>query len=164
MFLYWNNRIPVKNKIKIIEEIWIKFLRIGFTSIEAISDSLSFKFRGFNHIWPSYHPDSSYSTFSDVNLLNILIQPRYSLIDISKGRDKLLKRLMKMYFNICVLKYMLPDEITIKTRKVAIQKLINTSVNDFFDFAQENIYDLDNSRNSLVGCCSFGTGHLDSFI
>jgi len=24
--------------------------------------------------------------------------------------------------------------------------------------------DLDNSINSFVGCCSLGTGHLDSFI
>ena len=36
--------------------------------------------------------------------------------------------------------------------------------NDFFVFGQEKIIDLDNSINSFVGCCSLGTGHLDSFI
>jgi len=63
--------MPDKAKIEIIERICIKFFRIGFTSIEAISDSFSFKTNGFSHTWPSYHPDSSYSTFSDVNLLNM---------------------------------------------------------------------------------------------
>jgi len=62
--------MPDKTKTEIIEKICIKFFKIGFTSIEAISDSFSFKANGFSHTWPSYHPDSSYSTFSDVNLLN----------------------------------------------------------------------------------------------
>jgi len=37
-------------------------------------------------------------------------------------------------------------------------------INDFFVFGQENIIDFDNSMNSFVGCCSMGTGQLDSFI
>ena len=63
--------MPDNARAEIIEKIWIKFCRMGFTSIEAISDSFSFKTRGFIHTWPSYQPDSSYSTLSDVNLLNI---------------------------------------------------------------------------------------------
>ena len=74
--------MPDKAKTEIIEKIWIKFFKIGFTSIEAISDSFSFKTIGFSHTCPSYQPDSSYSTFSDINLLNIWFQPRYNLIDI----------------------------------------------------------------------------------
>ena len=61
--------MPDKANIKIIEIICIKFFKMGFTSIEAISDSFSFKTNGFIHTCPSYQPDSSYSTFSDVNLL-----------------------------------------------------------------------------------------------
>ena len=41
--------MPDKAKTEMIERIWIKFLKIGFTSIEAISDSLSFKANGFSH-------------------------------------------------------------------------------------------------------------------
>ena len=63
--------MPDKAKTEIIEKICIKFFKIGFTSIEAISDSFSFKTNGFIHTWPSYQPDSSYSTLSDVNLLNM---------------------------------------------------------------------------------------------
>ena len=37
-------------------------------------------------------------------------------------------------------------------------------ISDFFVFGQENMIDFDNSINSFVGCCSLGTGHLDSFI
>jgi len=37
-------------------------------------------------------------------------------------------------------------------------------IKDFFVFGQEKILDFDNSMNSFVGCCSLGTGHLDSFI
>jgi len=68
------------------------------------------------------------------------------------GKDKLVKRLNKIYFSVEVLKYVLPEEITIKTRKVANQNLSNTKENDFFDFGQEKILDLDSSINSLVGC------------
>ena len=63
-----------------------------------------------------------------------------------------------------VLKYILPEEITRKRIKAKNQILINTSINDFFVFGQEKIFDFDNSMNSFVGCCSLGTGHLDSFI
>ena len=58
-----------------------------------------------------------------------------------------------------VLKYILPEEITRKRIKANIQILINTSINDFFVFGQEKIFDFDNSINSFVGCCSLGTGH-----
>ena len=47
---------------------------------------------------------------------------------------------------------------------VPIQNFNNISENDFFDFGHEKILDFDNSINSLVGCCSLGTGHIDSFI
>ena len=63
-----------------------------------------------------------------------------------------------------VLKYILPEEIRINKRKVPTQNLTNTRISDFFVFGQEKIIDFDNSINSLVGCCSLGTGHLDSFI
>ena len=63
-----------------------------------------------------------------------------------------------------VLKYILPEEITRKRIKANNQILINTSINDFFVFGQEKIFDFDNSINSFVGCCSLGTGHLDSLM
>ena len=68
------------------------------------------------------------------------------------GKDKLVKRLNKIYFSVEVVKYVLPEEIIIKTRKVTNQNLSNTKENDFFDFGQEKILDLDSSINSLVGC------------
>ena len=108
--------MPDKAKTEIIERIWIKFFKIGFTSIDAISDSFSFKTNGFSHTWPSYQPDSSYSTFSDINLLNIWFQPRYNLIEIKRGIDKLLKKLNRIYLKRYVLKYTLPEEI-IRNRK-----------------------------------------------
>ena len=147
-----------------IEKIWIKFFKIGFTSIDAISDSFSFKTNGFIHTWPSYQPDSSYSTFSEFNLLNTCFQPRYNLIEIKRGIDKLLKKLNRMYFKRNVLKYILPEEITRNRTKAPNQNLSNTRIRDFFDFGQEKMTDFDNSINSFVGCCSLGTGHLDSFI
>ena len=156
--------MPDKAKTEIIERIWIKFFKIGFTSIEAISDSFSFKTNGFSHTWPSYQPDSSYSTLSEVNLLNTWFQPRYNLIEIKRGIDKLLKKLIKTYFKIDVLKYTLPDEIIRNKKKAPNQNLINTKISDFFVFGQEKIVDFDNSMNSFVGCCSLGTGHLDWFI
>ena len=146
------------------EKIWIKFFKMGFTSIEAISDSFSFKTSGFIHTWPSYQPDSSYSTLSDVNLLNTWFQPRYSLMEIKRGIDKLLKKLNRIYFKRDVLKYILPEEITRNITKVNNQNLINTRIRDFFVFGQEKIMDSDNSMYSFVGCCSLGTGHLESFI
>ena len=73
-------------------------------------------------------------------------------MDKRMGKDKLVKRLNKIYFSVEVLKYVLPEEITINTRKVTNQNLSNTKENDFFDFGQEKILDLDSSINSLVGC------------
>ena len=62
------------------------------------------------------------------------------------------------------MKYILPEEIIRNRKKEPIQNLIKIIISDFFVFGQEKIIDLDNSKNSLVGCCSLGTGHLDSFI
>ena len=59
---------------------------------------------------------------------------------------------------------MLPEEITRNKKKAITQNLINTKISDFFVFGQEKIVDFDNAINSFVGCCSKGTGHLDSFI
>ena len=115
--------MPDKAKTKIIEKIWIKLFKMGFTSIVAISDSFSFKTNGFIHTWPSYQPDSSYSTLSDVNLLNTCFHPRYSLIIIKSGIDKLLKKLNRIYFKRDVLKYTLPEEITRNRTKAPIQNL-----------------------------------------
>ena len=125
---------------------------MGFTSIEAISDSFSFRIKGFIHTWPSYHPDSSYSTFSDVNLLYMCFQPRYNLIAINSGMARLLKKLKRIYFKSDVLKYTLPEEITRNRTKAATQNLINTMINDFFVFGQEKIMDFDSSMYSFVGC------------
>ncbi len=69
-----------------------------------------------------------------------------------------------MYFKRYVLKYILPEEITRNITKAPNQNLSNTRIRDFFDFGQEKMTDFDNSINSFVGCCSLGTGHLDSFI
>ena len=113
--------MPERANTEIIEKIWIKFFKIGFTSIEAISDSFSFKANGFSHTWPSYHPDSSYSTFSDVNLLNMWFQPKYNLIEIKRGIDKLLKKLNRIYFKRDVLKYTLPEDITRNKTKATAQ-------------------------------------------
>ena len=63
-----------------------------------------------------------------------------------------------------VLKYILPEEITTNRKKAPNQNLSNTKINDVFVFGQEKILDFDNSINSFVGCCSLGTGHLDSFM
>ena len=162
--LYWKSKIPDKAKTEIIEKIWIKFFKIGFTSIEAISDSFSFKTNGFSHTWPSYQPDSSYSTFSDINLLKIWFHPKYSLIDIKRGIDKLLKKLNKIYLKRDVLKYTLPEEMTRNRTKAPTQNFAKINISDFFVFGQEKILDFDNCMNSFVGYCSFGTGHLGSFI
>ena len=62
------------------------------------------------------------------------------------------------------MKYILPEEIIRNTTKEPTQNLISAKISDFFDFGQEKIVDFDNSMNSFVGCCSLGTGHLDSFI
>ena len=61
-----------------------------------------------------------------------------------------------------VLKYTLPEAMTRNIANVPIQNFINIRISDFFVFGQEKILDLDNSMNSFEGCCSLGTGHLDS--
>ena len=86
------------------------------------------------------------------------------MIEIKKGMDKLLKKLNNTYFKREVLKYILPEEIKRNNSKAPIQNLINTIIRVFFVLGQEKNKDLDNSRYSFVGCCSFGTGHLDSLI
>ena len=63
-----------------------------------------------------------------------------------------------------VLKYTLPEEITRNKTKDPNQNLINTRRSDFLFFGKEKTIDFDNSMNSFVGCCSLGTGHLDSLI
>ena len=62
------------------------------------------------------------------------------------------------------MKYILPEEITRNRIKVPTQNFINTKISDLFVFGQEKMLDFVNSINSFVGCCSLGTGHLDSFI
>ena len=69
-----------------------------------------------------------------------------------------------MYFRGDVLKYTLPEEMTRNRTKAPTQNFIKIRISDFFVFGQEKILDFDNSMNSFVGCCSLGTGHLDSFI
>ena len=68
------------------------------------------------------------------------------------GKDKLLKKLNKMYLNVEVSKYALPVEITTNIKNVPIQNFSRINEKDFFDFGQENILDFDNSINSFVGC------------
>ena len=82
-------------------------------------------------------------------------------MEISRGIDKLLKKLNRIYLEGNVLKYTLPEEITRNRRKAPTQNFIKISISDFFVFGQEKILDFDNSMNSFVGCCSLGTGHLD---
>jgi hypothetical protein len=69
-----------------------------------------------------------------------------------------------MYLKMDVLKYTLPEEMTRNRTKAPTQNFIKIRIRDFFDLGQEKILDFDNSMNSFVGCCSLGTGHLDSFI
>ena len=85
-------------------------------------------------------------------------------MDIKRGIDKLLKKLNNIYLKRYVLKYALPEEIIRNRTNAPTQNLINTKISDFFVFGQEKIIDFDNSMNSFVGCCSLGTGHLDSFM
>ena len=83
---------------------------------------------------------------------------------IKRGIDKLLKKLNRIYLKVDVLKYTLPEEITRNRIKAPTQNFIKIRISDFFVFGQEKILDFDNSMNSFVGCCSLGTGHLNSFI
>ena len=69
-----------------------------------------------------------------------------------------------MYFNMDVLKYTLPEEMTRNKIKAIAQNLIKTKISIFLVFGQEKIKDFDNAMYSFVGCCSLGTGHLHSFI
>jgi len=62
------------------------------------------------------------------------------------------------------MQYTIPEEITRNRTKAPAQNFIYISISDFLVFGQEKILDFDNSMNSFVGCCSLGTGHLDSFI
>ena len=48
--------------------------------------------------------------------------------------------------------------------KAPNQNFVKMRIRDFFVFGQEKILDFVNSMNSFVGCCSLGTGHLESFI
>ena len=68
------------------------------------------------------------------------------------GKDKLLKKLNKMYLNVEVSKYTLPEEITTNIKNVPIQNFSKIKEKTFFDFGQVNILDFDNSINSFVGC------------
>ena len=78
--------------------------------------------------------------------------------------DKLLKKLISIYFSGYVLKYILPEEMIRNKKKATTQNFIKTKLSDFFVFGQEKIVDFDNSINSFVGCCSLGTGHFESFM
>ena len=85
-------------------------------------------------------------------------------MEIRSGIDKLLKKLISMYLKIDFSKYILPEEITRKITKATNQNFINTKISDFLVFGQEKMIDFDNSMNSFVGCCSLGTGHLESLM
>ena len=85
-------------------------------------------------------------------------------MEIKRGIDKLLKKLIRLYLKMDVLKYTLPDEITRNKTKAPTQNFIKVGISEVFVFGQEKNRDFDNSMNSFVGCCSLGTGHLDSFI
>ena len=85
-------------------------------------------------------------------------------MEIRRGIDKLLKKLISMYLKIDFSKYILPEEITRKITKATNQNFINTKISDFLVFGQEKMIDFDNSMNSFVGCCSLGTGHLESLM
>ena len=78
--------------------------------------------------------------------------------------DKLVKKLNRIYLKGDVLKYTLPEEMTRNRTKAPTQNFTKIRISDFFVFGQEKILDFDNSMYSFVGCCSLGTGHLDSFI
>ena len=69
-----------------------------------------------------------------------------------------------IFLKINFSKFELPEEIMRNITKATTQNFINTKTNDFFVFGQEKIDDFDNSMNSFMGCCSLGTGHLESLI
>ena len=51
-----------------------------------------------------------------------------------------------------------------KTKNVKNQILRSTNEYFLFDLGHAKNMELDNSRNSLVGCCALGTGHFELFI
>ena len=55
-------------------------------------------------------------------------------------------------------------EITKKIKNATNQVEINIIENFLLLLGNENSLELDNSKNSLVGCCSLGTGHFESFM
>ena len=73
-------------------------------------------------------------------------------MEIKRGIDKLLNKLIKVYFIIDVLKYTLPEEMPRNKMNAPNQNLINTKISDFFVLGHEKMIDFDNSINSFVGC------------
>ena len=63
-----------------------------------------------------------------------------------------------------MLKNTLPVEIITNTINVISHEEITTLKYFLLDFTNEKKIELDNSINSLVGCCSLGTGHLELVI
>ena len=54
--------------------------------------------------------------------------------------------------------------MTRKIKKAINQIEIKIIEKFFLVLANEKILELDNSKNSLVGCCSLGTGHFELFM
>ena len=54
--------------------------------------------------------------------------------------------------------------MTRKIKKAINQIEIKIIEKFFFVLANEKILELDNSKNSFVGCCSLGTGHFELFM
>ena len=59
---------------------------------------------------------------------------------------------------------MLPVEITKKSKKATNQIKIKIIENFLIVLPNAKNFELDNSKNSFVGCCSLGTGHFELFI
>tara|TARA_Y100001934_G_C11957741_1_gene588000 strand:+ start:177 stop:371 length:195 start_codon:yes stop_codon:yes gene_type:complete len=58
----------------------------------------------------------------------------------------------------------LPEEINKKMKK-ATNQIENNNIEKFLlVLADAKNLELDNSKNSFVGCCSLGTGHFELFI
>ena len=74
------------------------------------------------------------------------------MIEIKIGIERLLKKLNRIYLNVDVLKYTLPEEITRNKIKAPSQNLVNAIISDFFDFGHEKMMDFDNSMYSFNGC------------
>ena len=54
--------------------------------------------------------------------------------------------------------------MTRKIKKAINQIEIKIIEKFFLVLANEKILELDNSKNSFVGCCSLGTGHFELFM